>query len=185
MRVFFCLTIPKDLRRTIGSTAGRLRERTRMRASWVQQANYHVTVRFLGEIDPATTVDLDRICRDVARAFDPFEIRLDCVGAFPNAERPRVLWVGGETPPVFVELVHALNDRLTAIGFERERKRAVAHVTVARVKGRPDPDLGRVLANMDGLPTMSAPVDRVTLMESRLTPDGAVYTPLFEARLGV
>jgi len=183
MRAFFCLTIPNDVKRAIGSTAGRLRARTQMRASWVEQANYHVTVRFLGEIEPAATVDLDGICRDVVRPFDPFEIRLDRAGAFPNAERPRVLWVGGETPPVFVELVRALNDRLTAIGFERERKRAVAHVTVARIKGRPDPGLDRVLADMDGLPPLSVQVDRITLMESRLTPDGAVYTPLFERRL--
>jgi 2'-5' RNA ligase len=184
MRAFFCVTLDEKRQAAIGSIAGRLRAAARMRASWVRSGNYHLTVRILGEIEPALTVDLDGLCRDVVRAADPFRIPLDRVGAFPSVDRARVLWIGGETPAEYVDLVERLNEALRSLGFGREGKRPVAHVTVARIKGRPDPELGRLLAEAESFPPESARVERVTLMESRLTPDGAVYTPLFHARLG-
>jgi len=184
MRAFFCVTLDERCQSTIGAIAERLRSETRMRASWVRRGNYHLTVRFLGEIDPMLTVDLDRVCRDVVRGMDPVAIALERLGAFPSAEGARVLWIGGNTPVAYVELVERLNGELRGLGFGEERKRPVAHVTLARVKGRPDPALGSLLEKVGSFSPESARVDRVTLMESRLTPSGAVYTPLFEARLG-
>jgi 2'-5' RNA ligase len=184
MRAFFCVTLDERRQAAIGSVAERLRSETRMRASWVRPGNYHLTVRFLGEIEPALTVEMDELCRDVVRTLDPFGITFDRVGAFPSVEGARVLWIGGETPAEYVDLVDRLNEALRSLGFDRERKRAVAHVTVARIKGRPDPELGRLLEEAGSFPRESTRVEHVTLMESRLTPDGAVYTPLFEAPLG-
>jgi len=185
MRAFFCIPLGVGQRTAIASIAERFRGATRMRASWVRPENYHLTVRFLGEIDPILTVDLDQVCRGVAESVDPFAITFDRLGAFPAAERARVLWVGGETPAEYINLVTSLNEQLRPLGFGPEWKRPVAHVTVARIKSVPDPDLGRLLEAPHTFPSEPARVDRVALMESRLTPEGAVYSPLFEVRLGV
>lgn len=183
MRAFFCVPIEQRPKEAMGTTAEALRGRTKMRASWVHPDNYHLTVRFLGEIDPMQTVDLERICRQALCDLRPFEIALEQVGAFPSVDRPRVLWIGGETPNAYGELVNAVNRDLEMLGFQPDRKRPVAHVTIARIKGRPDPELGRVMGEMNPLPPLATRVDRVTLMESRLTPRGAEYTPLFEVLL--
>lgn len=55
MRAFLCIPIKDDLRSHIASVARELRERVDARAAWVQRENYHVTVRFLGEIDRSSS----------------------------------------------------------------------------------------------------------------------------------
>lgn len=184
MRTFYCVPLAEAQQVAIASIADGIRAGTRTRASWVRDGNYHVTVRFLGEIEPMLTLDLDRIAQGVLRRFDPFQIELNRVGAFPSAERARVLWIGGETPAPFADLVRSLEEELRAIGFEPERKPPRAHVTIARIKGRPDRELVEHVEKARLATTLIVPVDRVVLMESQLTPKGAVYTPLLEAALG-
>lgn len=155
-----------------------------MRASWVQPENYHLTVRFLGEIDSPLTAELKRLAVGVAKDREPFRLTLDRLGAFPNFDRARVLWFGGEATAEYVDLVRTLNERLRSVGLDAERKRPVAHVTIARIKGRPDAALERIINELEPVSPQHVEIDRIVLMESRLTPDGAIYTPLSEAVLG-
>jgi len=155
-----------------------------MRASWVDRGNYHLTIRFLGEIDPMATVELDKLCRRIARSISPFFVEFDQVGAFPDPDRARVLWVGGSTPAPYVDLVRSVNDALERTGFPPERRHPVAHTTLARVKGRPDRRLPEIVERMNPLPPWRIRVDRIVLMESRLARSGAEYSPLFTVPLG-
>ena len=184
MRTFFCIPLALDTREVVGAAAEQIRTATRMRASWVQREDYHLTVRFLGDVDSTLTVDLEQLARRVVSDRASFAVRLDRLGAFPSIERARVLWCGGATSDAYVGLVHELNGELRDIGFEAERKPLVSHVTIARIKGTPDPRLGGIVNGLNPLPVKMVRVDRLVLMESRLTRDGAVYTPLFEARFG-
>jgi len=183
MRAFFCIPIDDSLRREIARLAEGLRGGTKARVSWVERGNYHVTLRFLGEIDPMLTADLERITREVASAIGPFQLTVDRVSAFPTVDRPRVIWVGGKASPEFLNLCFALNSRLEQLGFPRVRDEKVVHITIARVKGRVDPGLEARLRSAS-LPPRLLPVERVVLMESRLSPRGAVYSPLFTVFLG-
>jgi len=184
MRAFFCIPIESGVRSAIDRIARGVRDAVDMRAGWVHAANYHVTLRFLGEIDPLLTVDLERIARRVAGALEPFILRLDRLGCFPSTERARVLWIGGESPPVFRGLAASLNHELGTLDFPPERKPAAAHVTLARIKGRPDPSLRRILHENGPGADLEVRADRIVLMESTLAPNGAVYAPLFTTRFG-
>jgi len=179
MRAFFCVPLKPDVASAIERVARGVREATEMRASWVRRENYHVTLRFLGEIDPLLTVDLERISRRITARLEPFVLPLDRLGCFPSVDRPRVLWIGGEAPPMFHGLASSLHHELRRLDFPPERKPTVAHVTVARIKGRPDAGLSRVLDAADLPQGLEARADRIALMESVLSPGGAVYTPLF------
>jgi len=183
MRAFLCIPVPAPARRVLAQTSDALRRSTDMRASWVAEANYHITVRFLGEIDPMLTIDLEQVACEVAERHVAFDLRIDRIGAFPSLERARVVWAGVETPRVFADLAGDLNRGLERLGFEGERRRPEAHVTLARIKGRPDPKLSGVAARMNPLEAMELPVKRVVLMESQLGPRGATYVPLFEVTL--
>ena len=184
MRTFFCIPIADRHCKTLGHTAERLRLATHMRASWVPRQNYHITLRFLGDIDPASTVDLDHRCRAVCERIAPFDCILDRLGAFPKADRARVLWVGGEIPPSFRRLTQALSEGLADLGFPRTKKEPEVHATLARIKDRPDPALPGVIAQLNPIRPMCLTIDRIMLMESTLTGRGPVYTPLFETKLG-
>ncbi len=183
MRAFFCLPLGADVRTTIARVADRLRRETKMSASWVEPDNYHITLRFLGEIDPLSTVELKTIAAQAAASCGAFSLALREIGAFPSLERARVLWAGGETPESFLSLVDSLNRGLTVLGFPEEPKPAVAHVTIARLKGAPDRRLADVVAAIGTLPSRECAPDRMALMQSELTPRGARYTPLFSVPL--
>jgi len=155
-----------------------------MRASWVKDVNYHVTVRFLGDIDAMTTLELESAARSVCARVRPFSMNLGELGAFPSMDRARVLWIGDEEAPAFRGLSSSLDVALRPLGYPRERKDALAHVTLARIKARPDPRLGNLLSTAQPDEPFRIRADRLTLMQSKLTPGGGVYTPLFTTRLG-
>ncbi len=182
MRAFFCIPLETDIAMSIDRIAKGVRDATRMRASWVRAENYHVTLRFLGEIDPLLTIELEPISRRVAERLQPFTLTLDRLGCFPSVERARVLWIGGEASPVFHGLASSLQHELRKVDFPPERKPTVAHVTLARIQGRPDPELPRILGNLHPTSRLEVCADRIALMESVLTPAGAIHTPLLTAR---
>lgn len=183
MRAFFCLPSDEQLNRELSAISADLRARMTARVSWVAEGNFHVTVRFLGEIDPMLTVDLERMVRPIAAEVPPFDLVVDRLGAFPSPQKARVIWAGGKAPSEFTELVSKVNQGLDRFGFPPDRKEALAHITLGRVKGKPDPALARILSELEGAVNFTLRVDRVVLMESTLTPRGAVYSPLFTLRL--
>jgi 2'-5' RNA ligase len=184
MRAFFCLPLDADVRAGIARTAERIRRKTRMSASWVEPDNYHITLRFLGDIEPLSTVPLKNLAAHAARECGAFSIALREIGAFPSLDRARVLWVGGRAPEGFCALVNSLNGGLADLGFPDEPKPAVAHATIARLKGAPDRELGRIVGAIGALGLRDSTPDHVLLMQSELTPRGARYTPVFSVRIG-
>ena len=182
MRTFLCIPIERTVRDDIASISQELRVHVDARTSWVQPENYHVTLRFLGEIDPMLTVDLKQACQEVTEQIPAFGVQVNRIGAFPNLGSPRVLWVGGKAPEPFGKLLSLLDSSLSALGFEHARIEPLAHITVARVKGRLHKPLSEVIHQITQ-PTATLHADRLVLMESRLTPHGAIYTPLFTLRL--
>jgi len=182
MRAFFCIPLQPVVATSIDRIARDIRDATRMRARWVRRENYHITLRFLGEIDPLMTVELERIARRVTGRLEPFTVILDGLGCFPSVDRARVLWIGGEPPPAFYGLVSSLHHELRKLGFPMERRETGAHVTLARLRGRADPKLGRVLDDVPRPSKLGALADRIVLMESILGPAGPTYTALCTTR---
>jgi len=184
MRTFLCLPIDSSLRRAIAELSAQLQQMVRARASWVHSENFHVTVRFLGEIDPMLTLKLEQLCRPITRQTTPFELSLDRLGAFPSPQRARVLWAGGEACSEFATLVAAVNKGLLRLGFPKECARPIAHVTLARIKGRADESIEQTIRSFDGQLGWTLRVNELVLMESHLTSRGATYNPLFIQPLG-
>jgi len=183
MRAFFCLPSDKRLSDELYAISADLRTRINTRVSWVTKRNFHVTIRFLGEINPMLTIDLERMARRIVAEIPPFDIEIDRLGAFPHPARARVIWAGGKAPAGFTELVSKVNEGLSELGFPKDRTDPIAHITLGRVKGRPDPALSRILTELDDAVNYPLHVNRLILMESTLTPRGAVYNPLFTLRL--
>jgi len=151
-----------------------------MRANWVRLVNYHVTLRFLGDIEPLLTLDLEKLSRRITASTEPFSLSLDRLGCFPSVDKPRVLWVGGDVHPAFRALVSSLDYELRKLGFPSDRKPTIAHITLARIKGRVDANLPQTLdAESPGFDrAIEVIADRIVLMESVLGPGGPTYTPL-------
>lgn len=144
---------------------------------WIDPENYHITLKFLGETDESLLERLLEAGREVARSATPFELAFGSFGAFPSISRPRVLLFRAESGvELLARMAESLEERLEPLGFERERRRFKAHLTLARVKRPLGRDIIEELENVPPLPEEARQkVDRIVLVRSVLTRSGAVY----------
>ncbi len=177
MRLFYCLELPAPVQAELARIVQPLRM-AEARVTWVRPENFHVTVKFLGEL---TAVDaLKALGGQIAPLFHKFELTFDTVGAFPSNRRPRVLWVGCcRAPQAIFDLQARFERELTKMGFEAERHFA-PHVTVGRVRDEHTARVAQFSQIISQIKPFAcrAPIAGVTLMESRLSPGGAMYTPV-------
>ena len=164
-----------------------IRRRTRGALRWVKPEALHLTLRFLGEVDAATS-EVSAAVERAARGRKPFTLRLSRVEAFPSGPSPRVVWAGVEGDLDALEARRqAVEAELEAAGFAPERRRFVPHVTLARAPGGIRPDAAAELqAALSGapLPASEFSVERIALIHSTLTPQGSVYRTIARAALG-
>lgn len=150
--------------------------------SWVKRENLHYTMRFMGDLGADGARRAAEAAGEAASDHAPFAAALGAFGAFPNARRARVLWIGlreGEAP--MRALAASLEAALQRRGFGRADKPFAAHLTVGRV--RVPADWSTKLAAA-AAPEAGIAVDRLLLMKSRLSPHGSVYEVASEAKLG-
>jgi RNA 2',3'-cyclic 3'-phosphodiesterase len=184
MRVFIAIPLPAELRAKLSSLQQEFR-RLPLEATWVREAGFHVTLKFLGEVEPTQIPPIVACMIDTAHCYPPFELTLIGVGVFPHESRPRVLWVGiQDETGVLAQLQHALEERLTPIGYGAEDRPFTAHLTLARVKYVPR--RGEFIACVYRHREVTLghlQVDHLELLESQLHPGGARYSTIKAAYL--
>ena len=171
MRLFAAINIPGDLRVRLSMMAGGIPG-----AHWVDLESYHVTLRFMGELDRLQAEDLDAALAEIAAPG--FELSLAGVGQFESGGRPRLLWAGVEGSPALRHLARKVDRAAVAVGLPPEDRNYTPHVTLARLKDAPMPAVMRFVADHALFSTPPFAVDRFTLFESRRGNDRAVYAPL-------
>jgi len=141
---------------------------------WVNRSQLHVTLRFLGEIDPKVFDEIKMKLEDVKIA--PFRISLDHCGAFPGIARAKVLWISGETGSSELKQLAAQTEQIAvSCGIAPEEKKFSPHLTIARtrIEGNMPEEL---IKAMKDAPVFSWQCKDFVLMQSQLTPHGPIYT---------
>ena len=102
----------------------------------------HLTLKFLGNIDPHLVDNLLEAMRRSAQGSSPFRLQLSGLGLFPNAKEPWVLWVGvdGDLDPLR-GLQERVEEAVVKLGFPRESRPFSPHLTLGRVHDRAHPDV--------------------------------------------
>ena len=179
IRCFIAIEIPRGVRNRLLEIQEMLRGQIR-HASWVKPGNIHLTLRFLGDIDPKAVETVGAAMKQVASVHRSFLIQFGGIEAFPNLSRPRAVWVGvtvGKSQAAAI--AEDINDALRRCGFPPDNKKFNAHLTLARVKERvnlrPFAELYRQYAGADDAATEAR---EISLIQSRLHPSGAIYTTL-------
>ncbi len=137
---------------------------------WVSPDNWHFTLKFLGDTEPARVSALSSVLSDVAKKHHAFDLALGAFGGFPNLRNPRVLFYNIERgAPELERLANDVDAAVErALGLEPEKRRFQAHVTVARVKDALPPELCARFARVTPLSGARSGVSSFELMESRL-----------------
>ena len=185
MRLFVAVELPDAVRGAARDTAATLRERlrrsrVRLDARWVDPANMHLTVRFIGHVpDDRASLLIEALRSPVSAA--PFEVRLAGGGAFPPRGAPRVFWIGVPRGLEFLRVLHEeFNRRVAPFGYAPEDRPFSAHLTLARVKdvARGDGPRARAIVEQFDVDLGAFPVTAATVFQSRLSPHGPTYEAL-------
>ncbi|MDI6893228.1 MAG: RNA 2',3'-cyclic phosphodiesterase [Bacillota bacterium] len=184
MRLFVAVELPPSLRRALGELVRHLAE-SRADVKWVEEENFHLTLKFLGEVDPARLAELAEALARAAGEMKPFTFEAAGTGAFPSPGRARVVWVGvGRGAGELGRLAAAVDSQLADLGFAPESRPFSPHLTVGRVRSpRGATDLARALEQAS-FPAREVAVEEIVLFQSALGRSGPVYTPLGRHRLG-
>jgi 2'-5' RNA ligase len=181
MRAFFALPMPDPLCEALAALRADVG-----RARWTPPAQLHLTLRFLGELDPAWVEPLRAAVLERRRADDwpPLRIRARGLQRFGSAPHPRVLWTAVEPAEPIRRIAEQLEAAAQAVGLPGEERPFRPHVTLARLT-RPDPErVAALLERYAGLTTSEHAVSEVVLYESILTPHGAIHRALHTFALG-
>jgi len=150
---------------------------------WVDPEGVHITLKFLGEVEAGRIPPIASALETAVRPLAPFNLRLGTPGAFPDPQRPRVLWLAVEEPTgALARLQRAVEEALTALGFPPEERPFTPHLTLGRVGAQAGEGVrrraGLALAGLKVPPGLTMRVTTVSLMRSHLSPQGARYTRL-------
>lgn len=177
MRLFVAIEIPADIRSAFGSFLKELAA-IAPRVKWVRVENLHVTLKFLGNTDPAKLAPLQKILSSV-HSPTPVALHFHGLGFFPSEKRPRVFWAGMEFSPNLKSLAQDVDRAVHQLGFPVEDRPFTPHLTLARFN---PPGMGPMLsaaAHENATRSFGSFTAReFHLIESKLKPTGAEYTTL-------
>ena len=188
MRVFVAVDIGDAVRREAARVVSALQmkleaAKTPPKVVWVKPTALHVTIRFLGEVEPD---EVERIKPLLANpiAMAPFAVQWRGIGTFPNNRHPRALWLGVINGAAQLAAIETeISKRLTGAAVEIDDRALLPHLTLGRVKmAGAGIDWPRVLQSAE-VKNATSFIDRVTLYHSRLSQHGPHYTELVSAPL--
>jgi 2'-5' RNA ligase len=169
MRLFVALDLPWSIKQRLSILAGGLPG-----ARWITAENYHLTLRFIGEVPPHRAEEVDHALATLrARSFS---LSLAGVGTFEKGGRMSSLWVGAERNPALEHLQTKIETALQRAGIEAERRRFIPHVTLARFDAVVEAKLGSWVQANNLFRSDPIPVEHFTLFSSRLGKEQSVYT---------
>jgi 2'-5' RNA ligase len=168
MRLFVGLELPWTLKERLAVLGGGIPG-----ARWVPTENYHLTLRFIGEVGAhqAEEIDLGLATLRGKR----FSLTLAGMGTFAKGGRDTQLWAGVERNPQLDLLQSKVEQALQRAGLEPERRRFTPHVTLARLDNAPPAKIAAFLQAHNLFRAEDVPVEHFCLFSSRLGKEASVY----------
>lgn len=168
-RLFTGLEIPPEIAERLSFFRGGLPG-----ARWIEPSDYHITLRFLGEIDDVVAADLDAGLAE-ARARPAFSVTLDGLASF-GGDRPRAIYASVVPSPDLIELQEEHERIARRAGAAPERRKFTPHVTLARLNREAGPEaVARTLTQAGVLPRLTFTARRAALFSARTSRGGGPY----------
>jgi 2'-5' RNA ligase len=186
IRTFVALDVGKAVRETAGELIGEF-SGIPADVKWVDPENMHLTLKFLGDVDAREVHHVCGAVREAARGVEPFKLEIRGTGAFPNARRPRTIWLGaGEGAEQLGVLAERIESALEKLGYRREARHFSAHLTIGRIRrGGPGvTEIGELIRKYADFDVGRAALAEAVVFSSELTRSGPIYEVLSRAALG-
>ena len=166
-RLFTGLEIPPEIAQTLSMLRGGLPG-----ARWIDPQNYHVTLRFIGDVDDDVAGEVASLLGRVRRV--PFELRLDGITSF-GGKKPRAVVATVASSPALMEAQAEQERLMQRIGLDPEGRKYTPHVTLARLRDASSRDVAEYLSARGLFRTPPFQVSRFVLFSSRASVGGGPY----------
>ncbi len=183
LRVFVGIELSDEIVRNARGVVDELQQHGAI-AKWVDPQNLHLTLNFLGEVNETEVHEVCAAVIATTRGILRFEWTCRGVGAFPNFNRPRTIWLGvQEGSEQTIALQHELAQALDEIGFPKENRRFTPHITLGRVRGKWNKELTEIVDGHKHFEAGRSAVNEVVVFSSHLSRSGPQYDVLSRAPL--
>lgn len=166
-RLFTGFEIPSEVANSLELLRGGLPG-----ARWVDRENYHLTLRFIGDVDDDVAREIGWILGQVRR--NHFEIRLDGLGSF-GGRKPRAIVATASHTPALMELQADHERLMQRVGLEPEGRKFTPHVTLARLRDTSSRDVADYLSGRGVFRAQTFPVSQFVLYSARASVGGGPY----------
>lgn len=183
MRLFIAIAISESIRDALSDTVKTLRQsQTRAeKIKWVEPENYHLTLKFFGEVAENQLNSLTSALAESVKDQKKAALKFKGIGAFPNLDRARVLWAGAEGEVEAVsQLAQSIDQATVQAGLTPADKPFSSHLTLARFMTPPSKPLLDQMKIYSSQEFGSIIVERISLIQSQLTPHGPIYSVVQE-----
>lgn len=167
-RLFVAIRPPAAIRQLLLGAMGGISG-----ARWQSDDQLHLTLRFIGEVDRHRAGDIHAALGAIHQPR--FEIAVNGIGHFDRRGWPDAVWAGVAPQAPLHALHKKVDTALLRVGVEPDKRAFLPHITLARLRRSSGP-VGNFIGEAGGLAGPSFTVDHFALLESDLTPDGAVYS---------
>src|SRR5680860_363386 len=190
-RLFLAVPLPEDVVTLVDAVTKRL-QTEEWPVRWTTSGNAHITLHFLGEIEPERTQIARLALPAIIARHDSFDLRTADLGVFPNMKRPRIIWLGLYGPAHRLHtLRNEIGELLESFEFELDDKEFHPHITLGRVRDarksrirdlpasiRARLELAASTGEVTHKNPLPVPVNEVLLVRSHLETDGPRYEVL-------
>ncbi|MFQ5615477.1 MAG: RNA 2',3'-cyclic phosphodiesterase, partial [Anaerolineales bacterium] len=139
-RAFIAVDLSPEILKQLEQVARDLKQNLEnLPIRWVPTANIHVTLKFLGDVSVSNVAMLEKIIQSTASGHHHFTISVGGLGVFPSKRRPRVVWVGVETPAEMKSVHRGIEIETARLGYRSENRLFKPHLTLGRVSRNAGP----------------------------------------------
>lgn len=172
MRLFIAIEIPEDIKEYLIGVQEKISNEL-AKVKWVSKPQMHLTLKFLGEVQPNTAEELKKELKKIK--FEHFSVNLDSIGVFPGEDYIRVVWVGLKPEEKIIELQNDIDENLKNL-FKKE-KNFKPHITLGRIKFIEGKNKTKFIETTKNIKVEGKKIviADFRLIKSTLTPNGPVY----------
>ncbi|WP_258083307.1 RNA 2',3'-cyclic phosphodiesterase [Thermococcus thermotolerans] len=174
MRAFIAIEVSDEVRDNLMKAQERIGSKA-AKIKFVERENFHVTLKFLGEIDEVLAEEVKKALAEIAKKHKKHRVKVKGIGVFPNPNYVRVIWAGIENDDGIKAIAKDVEREMRRLGFKKD-KDFVAHITIGRVKFVRDKlELAMALKELANEDFGEFDVEAIELKKSTLTPKGPIY----------
>ena len=187
IRAFFAIDLPENIISNIITIQEKFKKEMPQIIKWVNPSQQHITLKFIGALKAQDIYPLQTAIQKEIKSLPSFKLNVVNIGAFPNINRPKIVWVGITDYQEVIKLFEIIESNTSRLGYKKETHSFSPHITLGRIKPIASKNellsISQTIEDMNHYQFGELRVTKVVLYKSTLTPKGPIYDLLFSETL--